>query len=385
MLAEKYRPLKISEYIGQKDSVNSFLKWMKEWKPGRAVIFHGPPGVGKTSLVYAFASENSLDLIETNASNLRSSKELKEKIKSSVSQRSLMKRGKIFLFDEIDGISGYEDKGGVREMINIIENTQHPIVLIANDPYKKKLIELRNKANLISFKKLTVWDVMKKLQSIVDVEKVSVDREHIRSIAKKSEGDLRSAINDLEVIYRSSKATAEEVLHLGLREREVSIFNALKEIFKTDSARKARDVIGNVNKDPDEIFWWIENNIVNEYEDPQEVASAFEMLSRADVLRNRIHSKQNWKLLAYVIDLMTGGVAVSKKAPYKKFSRYQYPQNIMIMARTKKFRALEKEILTRMGKELHCSKRKVRWEFLPYLKIISKSEDPLKEFSQLPQ
>jgi len=199
MLNEKYRPKNINEYIGNKAAVDSFVKWIGDWKPGSAVIFHGPPGVGKTSLVHAFATENNLDLIETNASDLRSSKELKNTISSSVSQQSLMKRGKVFVFDEIDGISGYEDKGGVKEMMNIINKTSYPIVLIANDPYNKKLIWIRKKATMIPFKKITVWDIMKRLQSIVDAEKVPVEREHIRAIAKKSDGDLRSAVNDLDV------------------------------------------------------------------------------------------------------------------------------------------------------------------------------------------
>jgi len=375
MLTEKYRPKKIGDYVGQKDSLEEFVKWIKNWKPGSAVIFHGPPGVGKTSMIYAFASENGLDLIETNASDLRSSKELRETISSSVSQKSLFKRGKIFLFDEIDGISGYEDKGGVGEMMRIIEDTRYPVVLIANDPYSKKLFEIRKKVDMIQFKKLSVWDVMKKLQSIADAEKVFVSRDYIHDIAKKSGGDLRSAINDLEIVCSSIKPTPDDVKQIGLREREVSIFESMRDIFKSDSARKSRDSIGSVDKDPEEIFWWIENNVTNEYEDPEEVARAYEMLSKADMFRQRIRSRQNWKFLAYMIDLMTGGVTVSKKAPYRKFTRFQYPQNIMIMGRTKGSRAAAKEVLLKMTKELHCSSRKLKWEFLPYMKTMMADEE----------
>ncbi len=374
MLVEKYRPKKLSEYVGQEKSKQEFLEWIKNWKSGKAVIFHGPPGVGKTSLIYAFALENLLDLIETNASDLRSSKELKETISSSVSQKSLFNRGKIFLFDEIDGISGYEDKGGVGEMINIINESKYPIVMIANDPFSKRLIELRKKADLIGFKKLTVWDVTKKLQNIADAEKISMNREHIHVIAQKSQGDLRSAINDLEIILKSVKISAEDVKRIGLREREVNIFEALKEIFKTNSIMSAKFSIGSVHKDPEEIFWWIENNIINEYESPEEIANAYEMLSRADIFRHRIISRQNWKFLAYMIDLMTGGVATSKKRPYQKFTRYQYPQNIAIMGRTKAERTSAKEVFSVMTKELHCSSRKLKWDFLPYLRIIARKE-----------
>jgi replication factor C large subunit len=183
---------------------------------------------------------------------------------------------------------------------------------------------------------------------------------------------MRSAINDLELVCRSIKPTVEDMRHSGLREREVSIFDAMGALFKATSARMARDSIGNVDKEPDEIFWWIENNITSEYEDPEEVAKAYDMLSRADVFRNRIRSRQNWKFLAYMIDMMTGGVAVSKKMPYRKYVRYQYPQNIAIMGRTKGSRAATKEVFSIMTKELHCSSRKIKWEMLPYLKIMAK-------------
>lgn len=375
MLTEKYRPRRLSDYIGQREPVEEFVKWIGGWKPGDAVIFHGPPGVGKTSLIHAFASENNLDLVETNASDLRSSKELRETISGSVSQKSLFKRGKIFLFDEVDGISGYEDKGGVGEMMRIIDESRYPIVLIANDPYSKKLHELRKKVDMVQFRKLTVWDVMKKLQSIADAEKLFVDREYIHEIAKRSQGDLRSAINDLEIVRGGVKPSPDEVRQTGLREREVSVFEALRTIFKTESAMSARFSIGSVNKDPEEIFWWIENNITNEYESMEEVAAAYEMLSRADMFRQRIRSRQNWKLLAYMIDLMTGGVATSKKIPYRKFSRYQYPQNIILMGRTKGDRASAKEAFAVMTKELHCSSRKIKWDFLPYLRLMARNEE----------
>lgn len=377
MLTEKYRPKRLENYLGHKMAKEEFMNWMNDWKPGTAVILHGPPGVGKTSLVHAFAHENNMDLIETNASDLRSSKELRDTISSSVSQKSLMKRGKIFLFDEVDGLSGYEDKGGVKEMINIITNTKYPVVLVANDPYNRKLMSLRKKTKLIPFRKLTVWDVMKSLQNIVDAEKVEVSRDNIRAIAKKSEGDLRSAINDLETIYKT-KPTLEEIQQIGLREREVSIFDAVKTVFKTESARTAKMSIGSVEKQPDEIFWWIENNITAEYDDPDEIAKAYEMLSRADIFRRRIYNRQNWKLMKYMIDLMTGGVAVSKKAPYKKFTRYQYPQNIMILGRTKLARAAEKEAMKSMTEKLHCSSRKIKSEFMPFLRLMAKNEETRK-------
>lgn len=382
MLTEKYRPKKLSEYIGHKEAVKEFVSWIGDWKTGKALILHGPPGVGKTSLVSAFAAENGIDLIETNASDLRSSNELRETMTHAVPLGSLSNRGKIFLFDEVDGLSGYEDKGGVGEMIRIIEESMYPIVLIANDPYDKRLQLLRKKVDLLQFRKLTVWDVMKRIESIASAENMVVNRDYLHSIAKRSEGDLRAAINDLEVIAGSVKPTAEEVQSLGLREREVSIFDAMKNIFRSNSVMTAKFSVGSVNKDPEEIFWWVENNITNEYEGMEEIADAYENLSRADIFRQRIRSRQNWKLLAYMIDLMTGGVSMSKRKTYSKFTRYQYPQNIIIMGRTKMNRAAAKEIFARMTQELHMSSRKIKWELLPYLSILMKDQKFRENFAE---
>jgi len=71
-----------------------------------------------------------------------------------------------------------------------------------------------------------------------------------------------------------------------------------------------------------------------------------------------------------MIDLMTAGVATSKKDIYRKFTRYQYPSNIMTLVRTKEDRGIAKEVLNKMGQQLHWSIRKTREEFLSFFKIM---------------
>ncbi len=71
-----------------------------------------------------------------------------------------------------------------------------------------------------------------------------------------------------------------------------------------------------------------------------------------------------------MIDMMTAGVALSKKEMYKKFSRYQYPENIKFLSISKQRRMGDKEKLLELSKQLHCSTRKIRSEFLPYIKIF---------------
>lgn len=369
MWVVKYKPKNLSEYVGQKEAVETFLRWIKNWKQGKSLLFHGPPGTGKTCLIETFTKENNYELIEMNASDFRDRKQIEEILGQSMKQASLFGRKKIFLIDEIDGLAGREDLGGVGAIIKIIKESRFPAVLTCNNPYDQKLRTLREYCHLVQFKKFSVFDIEKRLKQIVENEGIEIEKEILRQFVKRSEGDLRASIIDLESMSHGRKKIAQNDLEiLSYREREQSIFNALMMIFKTKSALAAKLAINNVDKDPEEIFWWIENNIANEYEAPEEIARAFDKLSKADLFRQRIKSRQNWKFLAYMIDLMTGGVATSKKEMYRKFTRYQYPNNLVVLGGSKLERKEEKEKLLELSQQLHCSTRKVRKEFLPFFK-----------------
>jgi replication factor C large subunit len=369
---EKYNPNKVTEVVGQKKAIDQFLTWYRAWKPGKkAAMFYGHAGVGKTCLALALGKEKNLEIMELNASDYRSALQIHEIIGQSMKQRSLFKKSKLFLIDEIDGLSGMEDKGGVSELIKIIKESQYPIVLTTNDPYSPKLRSLRPYSFMVQFTKVYFWDVVKRLEYICQKEGLNCDKEVLRQIAKRSEGDLRSAINDLETLSREKKEIKlDDLESLGSREREINIFDVLKIIFKTKTCLSAKLSVQSTNKDPDEIFWWIEENIPNEYEKSEEIAKAYDMLSRADLFRNRISIRQEWKYKKYMIDLMTAGVAVSKNEMYRKFSRYRYPGKIAFLGSTKLERKEEKEKLLELSKSLHCSTKKIREEFLPFFKAL---------------
>jgi replication factor C large subunit len=372
---QKYAPKSLKEFVDQKEALEKFLSWVKKWKPEKALLFYGIPGTGKTALVQAYTSEKNLEFIEMNASDFRSAKKIQEVLGQSMLQTPLFKKGKIFLIDEIEGLAGREDFGGVGAIIQIIKKSRFPIVLTSNNPWSSKLRSLRNYCTLIQFKKIPVHQIEKRLKEICKKEKIKTDKEVLRKLAKTSKGDLRAAINDLESVSQGkNKISLKDLETLDYREKEISIFDALKIIFKTQTALTAKSAIRNVDKNPEEVFWWIENNIAREYEKPEEIAKAFEILSKADLFRQRVSSRQNWKLKGYMIDLMTSGVARAKKEMYRKFTRYKYPSKIIVLGRTKIERKEEKEKLLELSKQLHCSTRKIRKEFLPYLNIIEKNK-----------
>jgi replication factor C large subunit len=370
MFTEKYKPEKIEDIAGQKEAVLKIVKWFDEWKPGeKALLLYGPPGVGKTSVIEALAIERNLDFIEMNASNYRSAKQIRDNISSAVAQQSIFKRGKVFMIDEIDGLSGKSDRGGASEIIKMIESAKHPVVLTANNPYSKKLKSLRKHCKMVELPRLDVKSVENRLKDVIKKEKIVIERDALRELSKLAAGDLRAALKDLESLkYR--KITVADVKTLSEREREISVYDALNKMFKANDVIEARRSIDNVDKNLDEIFWWIESNVTKEYDKPEEIAVAFDALSKADVFKKRIKETQNWRFLAYFVDFMTAGVTGARKKKYFKRVRYQYPTMIAVLGRTKFARMKQQKELEEYAKQFHCSVRKVRTEFLPYFKLF---------------
>ncbi|MFH8080492.1 MAG: replication factor C large subunit [Candidatus Aenigmatarchaeota archaeon] len=375
MWVQKYQPKKLDEIVGQDLAKEKFLKWIENWKPGsKPALLYGPIGVGKTSMIYAYAKEKNLDVIELNASDYRTAKKINEVIGASLKQKSIFKKGKIFLIDEIDGLT-LEDKGGINEILKLIKDSQHPIVFIANDVWNKKISKIKEICVEIPFNSISYWDILKILRKICESEKIKHDEEILKYIAKISSGDLRSAINDLEAISSGKNSiTIKDASNISFRERETEIFDALKIIFKTNNVSASKTSIQNIDRDLEEIFWWIEENIANEYEKIEEIASAYNMLSIADIYLNRSKSKRNYKLMKYFIDFMTAGISLSKKQQYKKFVKYQYPTMIKFLSLTKDSRKEEKENILELSKKLHCSTRKIKTYYLPFLKFLSRDD-----------
>ena len=376
MFVEKYRPRKLSEIIGQDSAVRKVIFWFKNWKPGKkALLLHGPTGVGKTVAARALAAEEKYDYIEMNASDYRTAKQIREVLGKSAQQTSLLRRGKIFVIDEVDGLAGMEDRGGVGEMIKIIKSSPHPVVLISNKPYDSKLRSLRIHCTLVEFGKLRTPSIEKRLREICGKEKIRCGSEVLREISKTAEGDMRSAINDLQILGQGRKEiTTKDLEELSKREREKTVFDALKTIFKTERALAAKLALDGVDMLPDDAMWWIENNICREYERADEIAAAFDALSKADIFKSRIRRTQNWRFRAYMVDMMTGGVAVAKHRTYNKFTRYQYPDNIIILGRSKMIRGATRELFYNISRQLHCSSSTFRSDYLPFLKIMLRNK-----------
>jgi len=133
---------------------------------------------------------------------------------------------------------------------------------------------------------------------------------------------------------------------------------------------KISKVVDQCDKDIDEIFWWVEQNIPQEFGNPKKISEAFELLSKADLFRSRIIINQNYRFKKYMKDIIIG-ISSLNIEPSKKFILYKPPERLIFLGQTKSSRREADELYKNLGETLHCSKRKIK-EQLPYLNIILK-------------
>ncbi|HLD16016.1 MAG TPA: AAA family ATPase, partial [Candidatus Nanoarchaeia archaeon] len=228
---QKYKPESLKDIQGNQETFFKLRKAVSEKKP---VLLYGPPGIGKTISVHVLASELNFELIEVNASDTRNKDSIHSIVGAAASQMSLFSKGKIILIDEIDGLSGKEDRGGVQEVASILSEVKQPVVVIANDPWDSKFSTLRKKCMLLELKSLSSFEILRFLEKISKQENIKINPEELNALAVFSKGDLRAAINDLETLSSIKKEiTKQDIDNLGFRERKESILIALKKIFKS--------------------------------------------------------------------------------------------------------------------------------------------------------
>lgn len=379
--SEELRPQKIQDVVGNPKAVSAVMEWIAGWEKGKtnkkAVLLHGPTGTGKTSCAYSLANELNFDRIELNASDTRTKDVINRIIGSASSSGTLdiEKERKIIIVDEIDGIHGKKDYGGLNAIKNAIKKTQQPIILIANDPWSLPQ-DFRKLCLMVEFRKINQRTILKTLKSICRRKGVEADERALKIIATNANGDLRSAINDLQALSEGNpELKLQDIELLSLRDSETKIFHTIAQILKTNSCQRAREAMWETNEQPDTILNWIVENVPIEYTDPEDLARAFNYISRADVFMGRIIRRQSWGLLSYATDLMSAGVATAKKRKYHGFSRYQYPSTFALMARTRKERNLNNDISQKISNVCHVSRKVARAEFLPMLNIIL-NKDP---------
>jgi DNA polymerase III subunit gamma/tau len=232
-LYRKYRPATFSEVIGQKHVVQTLKNAVKSGRIGQAYLFAGPRGTGKTSIARIFAKtinckhlknsepclkcdacknildNRALDIIEIDAASntgVDNIRELRETVKLPPSSLKY----KVYIIDEVHMLSG----GAFNALLKTLEEPPANVVFILATTEVHKIPEtILSRVQRFDFTRLTIEEIIKRLEDIAKLEKVKIDREALEIIASSSEGGMRNAESLLgQVIALEDKnITAKEV------------------------------------------------------------------------------------------------------------------------------------------------------------------------------
>ncbi len=385
---EKYRPKTLSAVVGHTKPVEELKAWAESWMRGipenRAVVLYGRAGIGKTTTAHALAREMGWEVIELNASDQRTA-DVIDRVAGSASRMGTLDGSgikRLIIMDEADNIHGTADRGGERAIVELIKKTSQPIILIANELYDMSP-GLRTACKPVQFNSVMSRSMIPALKKIVEAEGIKCALGVIEKIAENANGDIRSAINDLQAIAQGKPSIQVEDIITGERDNKENIFKFLGKIFKSTNIRQAHDAAYHLDENPDDLIQWMDENLPLEYTSPNDLAQGYHYLGKATVFLGRVKIRQNYNMWRYASVLMTSGVMVARTHRYSGFVKYQPPSLWRKLGQTKGMRGVRDSTAKKIGTHCHISMSFTRSQLFPFFMTLMKDDEYAPRVSAL--
>ena len=200
-LALLLKPNSLKDVVGQSHLIgtNKILSNMVKNKKIFSMILYGPPGTGKTSIANAIVND-----LECNARFLNATLNNKQDLSNVIEEEKMMD-GIVLIMDEIHRMN--KDKQDL--LLPCLESGLITLIgMTTSNPYHKINPAIRSRCQIFELKPLTDEDILKKLKKAVksdELKDIKIDNETLKYISNLSGGDLRFALNLLEVSFYFNK------------------------------------------------------------------------------------------------------------------------------------------------------------------------------------
>ena len=203
---------------------------------------------GKTTTAHLVSKELGYDLVEMNASDTRSKRLLHEHVTELLSCHSLSSfahgsshmngKKRVLVMDEVDGMAGNEDRGGMQELIGLIKSSKIPVICICNDRQHPKVRSLSNYCYDLKFSKPTVVQIRGAMMSICFKEGVKLKPEALDEIATGANKDIRQVLHHLSMLSSKEKSLSTEQAKLDAakskKDFKMGPWDVVKKVFSIE-------------------------------------------------------------------------------------------------------------------------------------------------------
>ncbi|XP_033369257.1 replication factor C subunit 1 isoform X2 [Parus major] len=423
---DKYKPVSLKAIIGQQGEqscANKLLRWLRNWhkntfedgqaKPSKtgskddgtgfkAALLSGPPGVGKTTTAALVCKELGYSYVELNASDTRSKNSLKEVVAESLNNTSIKDfcsgasssvSGKhVLIMDEVDGMAGNEDRGGIQELIGLIRHTKIPIICMCNDRNHPKMRSLVHYCLDLRFQRPRLEQIKGAMMSIAFKEGLKIPPPAMQEIILAANQDIRQVLHNLNMWCAKDKSLTydEAKTDASRAKKDIKLgpFDVVRKVFAAGEEAARMSLI-----DKSDLFFhdyslaplFVQENYV--HVKPAAAGGNLKkhlvLLSRAadsicdgDIVDRQIRSKQNWNLLptqAIYASVLPGELMRGYMSQFPVF-----PSWLGKFSSTGKHDRIIQELAMHMSLRTQTCKRTVNMEYLSYLRDAL--VQPLKDF-----
>ncbi|KAF8659846.1 hypothetical protein AX16_001731 [Volvariella volvacea WC 439] len=212
---EKYRPVTLDDVVSHKDITSTIDRFIEKNRLPH-LLFYGPPGTGKTSTILAVArriygANYRKQILELNASDDRGIDVVREQIKQFAETRTLFSKGyKLIILDEADMMTIHAQAALRRVIEQYTKNVR--FCIICN--YVNKITPaIQSRCTRFRFSPLPQAEVEKRLNMVVEGEKVNLTEDGKQALLKLSKGDMRRALNVLQACHAAYDVTGEAEIY----------------------------------------------------------------------------------------------------------------------------------------------------------------------------
>ncbi|XP_027498487.1 replication factor C subunit 1 [Corapipo altera] len=413
---DKYKPASLKALIGQQGEqscANKLLRWLRNWhkntledgqaktnKAGskddgtsfKAALLSGPPGVGKTTTAALVCKELGYSYVELNASDTRSKNSLKEVVAESLNNTSIKDfcsgtsssvSGKhVLIMDEVDGMAGNEDRGGIQELIGLIRHTKIPIICMCNDRNHPKIRSLVHYCLDLRFQRPRLEQIKGAMMSIAFKEGLKIPPPAMQEIILAANQDIRQVLHNLNMWCAKDKSLTydEAKTDASRAKKDIKLgpFDVVRKVFATGEEASRMSLI-----DKSDLFFhdyslaplFVQENYVhvkpaaaggNLKKHLVLLSKAADSICDGDIVDKQIRSKQNWNLLptqAIYASVLPGELMRGYMSQFPVF-----PSWLGKFSSAGKHDRIIQELAMHMSLRTQACKRTVNMEYLSYLR-----------------